>query len=362
MNQILDLPTIEHFEFFNGQRLQANDLQALDEANRQLRWVHNRSLHTWGIAVGLNVTAEVGDREVKIGPGYALDNKGREILLLESKVEPLPPVAGDKDQPISYYLTIHYPANENLEATETRAGVCSPLSVRGTIRRAAQPIFCWIRLRADGVPDSNDHIRQIAEGQKIVLGRFEVKNCQLELALSLKPRRMARPSPTPYIACGATSPIGTKWELWEEPIGETPEPKTLLGVQVTVDTTSARFRTTPCYSARVVGKRYFTTAEAKEVFSRPNETPPFIFETPPFILEGSAFIYQQTETPQEPGKPQSPSAGQFLFRVLMTPSYVVGIGEKTITVNPENILEQDKFLAFLNVPGHWQVAWMGVEE
>lgn len=358
MSQILDLPMVEHIEFFNGQRLQANDLQALDEANRQLRWVHNRSLHTWGIAVGLNVTAEVGDREVKIGPGYALDNKGREILLLESKVEPLPPVAGDKDQPISYYLTIHYPAGENLEATETRARVCSPLSVRGTIRRAAQPIFCWIRLRADGIPTSGDHIRQIAEGQKIVLGRFEVKNCQLELALSLKPRRMARPSPTPYIASGATSPIGTTWELWEEPIGETPEPKVLLGVQVSVDTTSARFRTTPCYSARVAGRRFFTTKESQDNFD----------VNFPFGLEGSAFIYQEsnlTQTNEPSNSPTSPSATKFWLRVLMKDEYEVGDASQKIKVNPSDIFKldnRDKLKEFFKVPANWHIVWMGVEE
>jgi len=33
---------IERFQFFNGQRLFASDLQGADDFNREMRWLHNR--------------------------------------------------------------------------------------------------------------------------------------------------------------------------------------------------------------------------------------------------------------------------------------------------------------------------------
>ena len=42
-----------------------------------MRWLHNRSLHQPGVGNGYKVTGTQGDRQVTIGPGYALDAYGR---------------------------------------------------------------------------------------------------------------------------------------------------------------------------------------------------------------------------------------------------------------------------------------------
>ena len=52
------IPKLERITFFSGQGLRAKDLAALQEAQRELRWLHNRSLHQWGIGVGLGVRAD----------------------------------------------------------------------------------------------------------------------------------------------------------------------------------------------------------------------------------------------------------------------------------------------------------------
>src|ERR1041385_8881006 len=65
--------TIERLQFFNGQRLFAEDLQGIDAFNREMRWLHNISLHQIGIGNGFAVTGKRGEREVRIGPGYAID-------------------------------------------------------------------------------------------------------------------------------------------------------------------------------------------------------------------------------------------------------------------------------------------------
>src|SRR5216117_3885194 len=86
---------VERQRFFNGQRLFADDLQALEEFNREMRWLHNRSLHQPGIGNGFAINANKGDRQVTISPGYGIDSLGREIVLTHTLIEPIPPVAGD---------------------------------------------------------------------------------------------------------------------------------------------------------------------------------------------------------------------------------------------------------------------------
>jgi hypothetical protein len=78
-----DIPELERVTFFPGQQLSAADLTEFERANRELRWLHNRSLHGWGIGIGLGVTGERGDGRVLIDAGYAVDGLGREIILTE---------------------------------------------------------------------------------------------------------------------------------------------------------------------------------------------------------------------------------------------------------------------------------------
>jgi len=58
-----------------------------------------RSLHTWGIALGLMVTGQRGERTVTVQPGYALDCLGRDLLVSATLAMPVPPVSGDEAAP-----------------------------------------------------------------------------------------------------------------------------------------------------------------------------------------------------------------------------------------------------------------------
>ena len=78
--------TLERLQFFNGQRLAAADLQSIDDFNRQMRWLHNQSLHQPGVGSGYAISGKKGDREVTVQPGYAIDSSGREIGLTEAVV------------------------------------------------------------------------------------------------------------------------------------------------------------------------------------------------------------------------------------------------------------------------------------
>src|SRR5260370_17220990 len=87
------VPEVKRNLFFPGQQLTAEDLTDLNLANRELRWLHNRALHSWGIGIGFGAKGERGDSVVTIEPGYAVDCLGPEIILPEEQTKTVPPLA-----------------------------------------------------------------------------------------------------------------------------------------------------------------------------------------------------------------------------------------------------------------------------
>lgn len=68
MSARTDIPELKRIQFFNGQRLTAGDMTELQRANRELRWLHNRSLHGWGIGTGYGVAGERAIRPLRSLP------------------------------------------------------------------------------------------------------------------------------------------------------------------------------------------------------------------------------------------------------------------------------------------------------
>ena len=268
MDFIKETRFVERLQFFNGQRLFASDLQGIEAFNREMRWLHNKSLHQPGIGNGFAVSGKKDDREVQIGPGYAIDALGREIVLTQSQTEPVPPVAGEEDGTASLYdLTVSYPDDESLEESETRVGVCSGV---GVIRLKEEPVFCWVRLNQSGQPTDAAIKADILSGMRLILARAEVLNCKLYKDISIAQRTSARPAQQPYVCCGTITP---DWQLWEltafEPQkalsarGRSAALASLLtsvvilpiGIQAKIDTSDCGFLTTPCYTGRISGER-----------------------------------------------------------------------------------------------------------
>ncbi len=330
MGIISETRFIERLQFFNGQRLFASDLQGLEAFNREMRWLHNKSLHQPGIGSGFAVYGKKEDRGIKIKPGYAIDSLGREIVLTETLIEPVPPVAGEDDgKSVFYDLTVSYPDDEYLEEAETREGICLP---RGVVRLREEPVFCWVRLERDDL--GNLHVKDpklqndIKDGLKIVLARVEVLNCQLNSDLSIAGRRSARPAKQPYIACGETSVNSTDWQVWVDDKTNTP-----IGMQLLrVDTSSAQFRTTPCYSAHIVGNRFFSMAIDEEVFS--------------FLLEGFISVVE-------------PDTTWFTLRVLMPEMSIGNLPVNLSMFFNQEVFEPNGRKALLK--NGWHVVWMGIE-
>lgn len=326
MDELGGTPFVERLRFFNGQQVFASDVQAIDDFDRGMRWLHNRSLHQAGVGNGLAVSGLRGDREVSIQAGYAVDAQGREIVLLDTQVEPVPPVSGEPDgQPAYFDLTVSYPSDDDLEEAETREGVCLP---RGAVRLRERPVFCWVRLRrdADGQLRAVDagQAAQVQAGMLIVLARAEVLNCQLNADLSIAQRRQARPPQQPVIRCAT---VAVTWDVWTLDTGTGTETETAtaiaIGLKATVDTSAMGFRTTPCYSARISGVRPLDiTSDDLRLL----------------LLDGPAYIQDPTAT------------GFGCFVPVLNLARGPGL--------PVNVLR--KILADLS--GAWHVTWLAIED
>lgn len=380
---------IERQQFFNGQRLFADDLQSLEAFNREMRWLHNKSLHQPGIGNGFAVTGKKGDREVTIGPGYAIDREGHEIVLIRDQVESVPPVASESDgSPVLFDLTVSY-LDEELEEAEVRQGICNQ---HGAVRLREEPVFCWVRLDANGQPREPQQKLEILAGMRLVLARAEVLNCELYQDLSVAERLNARPATLPYVCCGTSE---VKWQpltfapldpavifgaddLQGASLGQLISafaqglgffPWVLpIGLSAVVDTSACGFLNTPCYSARIDGSRFRTFQHLTSQGASADIQ---------IVLEG----FVQIVDPQ----PKSFVANILLMGQLIAPnksqrdaSFLAAMQTMAFLTDPNLDLESDAFKQKMQDTvdklfkySHndqtgdetgWRLVWMGVED
>jgi hypothetical protein len=258
-----DIPALERPAFFAGQRLTAADLSSAQIYNRELRWLHNRSLHGWGVASGLRVTGKAGGSVVTVQPGYAIDCTGRDLVLDSPHELTVPAISGTSaGAPATYYLTCSYAEDAQLTA-ETRAGACA---TSGAVRYPERPLIRWQD------PNDADPAGLYRYGIDIVLASVRVRNCRLAEEVSGRERRDAAPPPQPYVAAGRTNPGSTAWRLW-------PDDNAPLGVATIVTTAEAGFQIAPRYEAQLSGER---------VFAPPGGSP--------FVVDGFPQVARATAT------------------------------------------------------------------
>lgn len=284
MSLIDETQNLERRVFFNSERLFDVDLNDQEAFHREMRWLHNRSLHQPGVGNGYRIVGSKGDREVTIGAGYAIDALGREIILTREVLEAIPPVAGeDGGTPAFYYLAVRYPDDSRLDEAETRSGVCGS---RGAVRLAERPLLCWVRLAVDTtagpevlVP-KDPHLRtDVNSGMLIVLALVEIFQCRLNNGITEKsfaPRRSARPPRLPFTASAVEAKLVWTVEVIDG-LGE-PAPNSglllaLVRLKATVRVTNAVFGAIPRYLVRVEGDRLIaadpTKPDGDKVYAEP---------------------------------------------------------------------------------------------
>jgi hypothetical protein len=232
-----DVPQLERVRYFAGELLTADDLTTEADYERQMRWLHNRSLHGWGIGFGLDVLGSRGDTSVTVNPGYAVDSDGHEIILSGAIQLPIPAVPGGSGGAAAavYYLVANYVADADEPALEQRdAAPC--MTTGGSVRLGNAPAIRW------KLPS------QLQTGLDVVLGEISIKNCVLAAAVSTAPRRYARSRSALAIYAGELTATEAQWQSWLQGAVN-------IGFTVAVDTSAARFNTTPLYTAEIIGAR-----------------------------------------------------------------------------------------------------------
>lgn len=228
---------VERFRYWQGQMLRSRDLREQLAVEAELRWWHNRALHSaYGVRSGFAVTAvEHGNSlvGVEVDCGVAYDCYGRELVLQASRELPLPQIG---EGPVTRVtLIVQYKeSSTSVRGAHSSCG-CPPLE---------EPDFVWVVGRnidpALGVP----------------LARLDYQSSDPLPTLDKSffapvSRALARAR----VASGETVPGDTHWEPWLENISLFGKQvlSVPVGMQVTVDTSAAGFTETPCYFAWLTG-------------------------------------------------------------------------------------------------------------
>jgi hypothetical protein len=180
---------IERMSYFNGQRLEADDFKLEQEYHIRVRRWLNKSLYSAGIASGLEVRPDPGNpQQVIVGPGMALDNEGREIILLDEERVSVVGTKSEKPGMVEgNYLYIQYREETRAEENED----CPP---RGNGKNHGQ--IAWggpSRVRARPILGWSNSFPQESTG-KVVLAQAELdSSCNLRHVYAY-PRRYIAPA------------------------------------------------------------------------------------------------------------------------------------------------------------------------
>ncbi len=214
----LQIP-FDRVTYRDGQLLASRDLQDDVHANQRLRALHTRYLHaTWGIALGFEITGAANDTTVRVGPGYATDDQGRELVLAETLDIAVP----ETDLAAMFVLVMTYQADAQFRPRPEVDAVC--LSA-GLNPRTERPLITW------RTPDN------IQFGPDVPLATAFVRAGALLSPPGLQVRRYAVRQIRPHIGFATITPgFQTQAEASR--------------VIVEVDTSEAGFTTTPTYVVR----------------------------------------------------------------------------------------------------------------
>jgi hypothetical protein len=281
----------------DGQVLASGDLNGewSDEARR--RRLHVRYLHrTGGIALGFTVQASSAG--VTVAPGYAIDNAGRDLLLSQPLVLPLP---GDG----TFILVAAFDSAAACRPSLPAADFCA-----GPDPERERAAISWVAGNAASV------------GTQVPLARAMIAGGAITGDLDFRVRVNARRLVKPYVASGITQAGATNWS----DASGLHAPNLYLEAQI--DTSAGGFLVTPGYFAAL--RRANAPGQHPRAGSLDEAAKPFGSQ-PAFSLDGLGVITR-------------PTTQGFTFRM---PRGALPLGVDLTAKEAE--------------AGGWVVAWVGFE-
>ena len=194
---------IKRLNYFKGEFLHEQDFKDEQQYHIDMLRVHNKNLHTWGIADGLDVAFTAGEKKVTVKAGSAVDGTGRQIVLLQDKNIDLSTAAGT-----SFYITVAYaeapsdPRDETGIKGDTRIAEDPDIKTENNIPppndKSTRLVLAKVTLNADRTVAALDTGDRNYAG--VVAGDLEAKS----LAFSLPVARNRWPSVKGTAAGAAT--------------------------------------------------------------------------------------------------------------------------------------------------------------
>jgi hypothetical protein len=147
---------LERIRYFTGRHMTARDFKDGDAYYRSFRHLHNRVLHGWGIACGLDVephpNPECGHDRVVIKCGLALDCCGREVVLprdvaspaIDWDVRPTADGKPAKDYVLLLALTYVEKQVEQVPVLYSPDACSAPAMACGRIREGYAIAWYWV--------------------------------------------------------------------------------------------------------------------------------------------------------------------------------------------------------------------------
>jgi hypothetical protein len=226
MSTELETP-MERITWRDGHTLTSRDMNDAERSLYRLRRLHNLYLHgvasgNWGIVAGFSVALLSSGDALAVHEGYALDADGRELILGENVIVPVPAHASGW-----WVIVIRYQETRAYCRSARRIG-CedSPLGPRWEF-----PAFVWLD------PD------ELRLGRDVPLAAMQLLDGIVQPPLVQAVRRIAQPISRYKLRSGITLPFET---VWTEQVTVGPG-----WFESKVDTTAAGFVSNPAYFANL---------------------------------------------------------------------------------------------------------------
>jgi hypothetical protein len=216
--------------------LTADSLNDVQTTLRRLQWLHNQTLHDWGVAQGLAVSELEDGSGVQIDSGYALDSQGRELILNAPQrlTSPAQVPQPGPDTAHDWWVTISY--RDGRVAADPDE-VCRREAV--PVRYLADPVVRW---RDTQTTEPND---QLQPGLDVILATVTFDQGVIK-AVTYNARRSAIPPARPRLYADRKTldldgPDASPWPSKDDP----------QGYAIDVNTSAAGFINPPQYFVTV---------------------------------------------------------------------------------------------------------------
>ena len=168
---------IKRLNYYNSQFLVEKDFNDEQLYHKEMRRLHNRALHTWGIVSGLQVEKVANECKVTVTPGIAIDRLGHEVVLAERPVT-LKLDEFDTETPV--FVTIRYkdvtdPADKDRSDTQTEGERYNRWTERPEVKASATdpgaaPEVLLAVVKLDGKLDGKKAVAEVSQAKRRYAG------------------------------------------------------------------------------------------------------------------------------------------------------------------------------------------------